>query len=135
MSAARHDPGMHMSTSIARSRHALLFVAALALSVGAHAAQGRLGFTTEVEADGFFSTTLKRITITAVVAGAPAQQAGLQAGDEVEAVNDLPVPGTSGLRVKEIVEATKPGDHLRLKVRRADGEHLVDIVAGEAAGH
>jgi C-terminal processing protease CtpA/Prc len=133
----RHDAGMPMPmpTSIPPARRALLFIAALALSVAAHAAQGRLGFKTEVETDGFFSTTLKRITIVSVVAGAPAQQAGLQAGDEVETINDLPVVGTSGLRVKEIVEATKPGDHLRLKVRRADGEHVVDIVAGEAAPH
>jgi C-terminal processing protease CtpA/Prc len=124
---------MLKTTSSAPARRALFFVAALALSFAAQAAQGRLGFKTEVETDGFFSTTLKRITIVSVVPGAPAQQAGLQAGDEVEAINDLPVPGTSGLKVKEIVEATKPGDHLRMKVKRADGEHVIDITAGPAA--
>jgi C-terminal processing protease CtpA/Prc len=126
---------MFQTTRIARARRPLLFVAALALSVAAHAAHGRLGFSTEVETNGFLSTTLKRITIVSVVAGSPAQQAGLLAGDDVEAVNDLTVAGASGLRVKDIVESTKPGDHLRLKVRRADGEHVVDMVAAPPEAH
>jgi S1-C subfamily serine protease len=131
----RHAARMHFPLPKTASRRVLPFLAATLLSVAAYAGQGRLGFSTEVETDGFFSTTLKRISITAVVPDAPAQKAGLQAGDEVTAVNDVPVVGTSGLRVKEIVQGTKPGDHLRLKVHRADGEHVIDIVAGEAAAH
>jgi len=105
-------------------------VAALFLAAAAHAGPGRLGFGFEVETDGLFSSTLKRITITSVAEGAPAQQAGLLPKDEVEAVNDVPVAGTPGGRLKGIIDATHPGDHLRLKVRRTDGEHLVDITAG-----
>jgi C-terminal processing protease CtpA/Prc len=124
---------MHLPTLRAPLRRILPLLAILGASMAAHAGPGRLGFSTEVETDGFFSTTLRRITIVSVAPDAPAQKAGLQSGDDVVAVNDVPISGTSGLRVKDIVQGVKPGDHLRLKVRRADGEHLVDIVAGEAS--
>jgi C-terminal processing protease CtpA/Prc len=110
-------------------RHALA-LAALATSLGAVAAQGRLGFSVSAETDGFFSTTLKQVKITAVVPGAPAEQAGLQAGDDVEAVNDVKVEGASGSRIMDMVHAVQPGEHVRLKIRRGETERLVDIVAG-----
>ncbi len=116
-----------LSTSSARY---LLALAAIAVSIGAHAAQGRLGFAVSAETDGLFSTTLKKIRITSVVHDAPAEQAGLREGDDVEAVNDVPVAGTSGSKIMDIVHAVQPGDHLRLKVLRGGVEHLVDIVGG-----
>jgi C-terminal processing protease CtpA/Prc len=112
-------------------RRLVALLAAAALAAPALAAPGRLGFAIEAETDGLFSTTLKRLTITSVVDGAPAQQAGLQARDEVETVNGVTVAGAPGGRIRDLVGAIRPGDHLRLKVRRADGEHVIDIVAGE----
>lgn len=110
-------------------RQGLPFALAAAVQL-ACAASGWLGLTTRVDTEGLFSTTIKRATISAVAEGSPAQQAGLQAGDEIESVNDLAVPGTPAGKVKDVVEAVRPGDHVRLKVRRQDGEHAVDIVAG-----
>jgi C-terminal processing protease CtpA/Prc len=110
------------------SHRYLLALVALAASFSVHAAQARLGFTVSAETDGFFSTTLKQVKITSVVPGAPAEQAGLQAGDDVEAVNDVPVAGSSGSKIMDMVHAVRPGDHLRLKVRRKGAEQLVDIV-------
>lgn len=115
------------STSSARN---LLVLAAVAVSCSVYAAQGRLGFAVSAETDGLFSTTLKKIRITSVVHDAPAEQAGLREGDDVESVNDVPVAGTSGPRIMDMVHAVQPGQHLQLKVLRGGVEHLVDIVAG-----
>ena len=107
-------------------------LAILAASFAAHAAQGRLGFSVAVETDGMFSSTLKSVKIAKVAAGAPAEQAGLQVGDDVESVNDVPVVGTSGSKIMDIVHAVKPGDHIRFKVLRKGSEKVIDIVGGAA---
>jgi C-terminal processing protease CtpA/Prc len=107
-----------------------LALATLAASCAAYAAQGLLGFAVSAETDGFFSTTLKKVKISAVVHGAPAEHAGLLVGDEVESVNDVPIAGTSGSKIMDMVHAIQPGEHLRLKVLRDGVERLVDIVAG-----
>jgi C-terminal processing protease CtpA/Prc len=108
----------------------LVVTAAAALSFAAVAASAHLGFAVSAETDGFFSTTLKHVKITDVTAGSPAEQAGLVAGDDVESVNDVPIAGTSGSKIMDLVHAVQPGDHLRLKVLRGGTEHLVDIVGG-----
>ncbi len=115
--------------SISSARHCLA-LAAIAVSFSAYAAQGRLGFSVSVETDSFFSTTLKQVKITAVTAGAPAEQAGLLVGDDVESVNDVPIVGTSGSKIMDMVHAVQPGEHIRLKVRRDSTLHLIDIVGG-----
>jgi len=90
-----------------------------------------IGMSVSVETDGFFSTTLKKLTVTAVKPGAPAEKAGLLAGDEIVAANDIPVAGTPGSKLSGLMENAKPGDHLKLRVHRGTGEQLVDIVVGE----
>ena len=114
-------------TSSVRS---VLVLAMMAVSVSVYAAQGRLGFSVSVQTDGFFSSTLKNVTITAVSTGAPAEQAGLQVGDDVESINDIAIPGASGSKIMDMVHAVQPGEHLRLKVLRGGAEHAIDIVAG-----
>ena len=118
--------------TFARSTKTLLLLAAASFSFAASAAQGRLGFSVSVETDGFFSKTLKQVKITAVTHGAPAEQAGLQVGDDVEAINDTPIAGTSGPKVMDIVHGVQPGDHLRMKVLRNGAEKVIDLVAGAA---
>lgn len=113
-----------------RSVRFLVALAAVVASFSASAVQGRLGFSVAVETDGFFSSTLKQVKITAVTAGAPAEQAGLLVGDSVESINDVAIVGTSGTKVMDMVHAVQPGEHLRLKVLRGGAEHLVDIVGG-----
>lgn len=116
--------------SLLASTRPLLALALIATSFAAAAAQARLGFAVSAETDGFFSTTLKQVKIKSVVPGAPADKAGLMAGDEVEAVDDVPVAGANGTKIMDIVHAVQPGQHLRLKVRRAGAEQMVDIVGG-----
>lgn len=107
-----------------------LALAALAASFSVCAAPARLGFSVSAETDGFLSSTLKQVKVTAVVPGAPADKAGLLVGDAVESVNDVAVVGANGSRIMDMVHAVQPGGHLRLKVRRGDAENLVDIVGG-----
>ncbi|MCK9689280.1 PDZ domain-containing protein [Scleromatobacter humisilvae] len=117
-----------------RSRvRSVLLLAAAAASFGALAEQGRLGFSVAADTDGMFSHTLKSLKITAVAAGAPAAEAGLKAGDEVVALDDVAIAGADGSKLMDTVRATQPGQHLRLKIRRDGAERLVDIVAGPAA--
>lgn len=102
------------------------------LATAAHAAgKPLIGISLSIETDGFFSTTLKKVTITAVKPGAPAEKAGLQVGDEVVAANDIPIAGTPGSKLSDVIDSTRPGDHLKLRVHRGSGEQVVDIVVGE----
>ncbi len=109
-----------------------LALTAIAVSFSAYAAHASLGFSVSVATDGFFSSTLKQVKITAVVPGGPAEAAGLLTGDDVESVNEVAVIGTSGSKIMDIVHAVQPGEHLLLKVHRNGTDHLVDIVGGSS---
>lgn len=115
-----------------RSSRLLALAGATLLAAAAHATgKPLIGISLSIETDGFFSTTLKKVTITAVKPGAPAEKAGLQVGDEVVAANDIPIAGTPGSKLSGVMENAKPGDHLKLRVHRGSGEQVVDIVVGE----
>ena len=118
--------------TILRTRPLLAFACTALLVLAAHAAgKPSIGFSLAVETDGFFSTTLKKVTITAVKPGLPAEKAGLQAGDEIVAANDLPIASTPGARLSALMDNIKPGDHLKLRVHRASGDQVCDVVVGE----
>jgi C-terminal processing protease CtpA/Prc len=112
-------------------RTALLIASLLAAATAHAAGKPVIGLSFSIETDGFFSTTLKKVTVTAVKPGLPAEKAGMLAGDEVVAANDIPIVGTPGSKLKSVMEDAKPGDHLKLRVHRGSGEQLVDIVVGE----
>jgi C-terminal processing protease CtpA/Prc len=109
----------------------VLCSALLCASVALAAGKPLMGFGVSVETDGFFSTTLKKVTITDVKPGLPADKAGLKVGDELVAADDIPVVGASGLKLRALIDNAKPGDHLKLRVHRASGEQVVDVVVGE----
>jgi S1-C subfamily serine protease len=67
--------------------------------------------------------------VTEVVPGSPAQQAGLQAGDIVLAVDDAAVPGREALIAR--IRQAAPGDRVQLRVRRAGEEILLAVRLGE----
>ena len=119
--------------SLRSTTRSLVLLAAAAICASAFAEQGRLGFSVAADTDGMFSRTLKSLRITAVAAGAPAEQAGLKAGDEIETLNDVTIAGADGGKLMDIVHGIQPGQHLRLKVRRDGAERPIDIVAGPAA--
>ncbi len=127
-----HQPTPYPMTR-SRLSQCLLLLAAALVSFAALAASARLGFSVSVETDGFLSRTLKQVKITTVVAGAPAEQAGLKVGDDVESINDTPIVGTNGSKIMDIVHGVQPGEHLKLKVMRGGAERVIDIVGGSAS--
>jgi serine protease Do len=65
------------------------------------------------------------VVITKVQPGSPADNAGLQERDVVVSVDGQPVRDASAFR--SVVENTKPGDILRLRVRRGEGYLFIAV--------
>jgi putative serine protease PepD len=70
-----------------------------------------------------------RAEIQEVVPDAPADRAGLRAGDEVTAVDGDPIE--SGDELREAIDAKRPGDKLTLTITRSGDERTVDVTLGE----
>jgi S1-C subfamily serine protease len=122
---------MNDRTMSKRTALALGIAALLAATVAHAAGKPVIGISFSIETDGFFSTTLKKVTVTAVKPGLPAEKAGVQAGDEIVAANDIPIAGTPGGKLKDVLESARPGDHLKLRVHRGSAEQVCDVVVGE----
>jgi putative serine protease PepD len=67
--------------------------------------------------------------INETVPGAPADRAGLQAGDEVTAVDGNAIE--SGDELREAIDSKRPGDKLRLTITRSGDERTVEVTLGE----
>lgn len=94
-------------------------------------AKPRLGFGVAVATDGYFSTTLAEVKVGSVQAGSPADKAGLRVGDLIVELKGKPVKGASGLAIRKVLASVENGDHVVLKVQRAENSDLIiDIVAG-----
>ena len=63
--------------------------------------------------------------LSAITEGGPAEKAGLQSGDVIQAVDDKPVANYEALSAQ--IRARKAGDEMRMKVAR--GEQALDITA------
>jgi putative serine protease PepD len=64
-----------------------------------------------------------------VVDGAPADRAGLRAGDTVTAVDGDQIE--SGDELRERIDAKRPGDKLTLTITRSGNERTVEVTLGE----
>src|SRR5262249_51192671 len=71
----------------------------------------------------------KGIKIMEVVEDGPAAKAGLKADDAILKVDGKEVADFAGLR--EAVGAHKPGDKIKLTVKRGDKEMEITVTAGE----
>ena len=97
-----------------------LLLAAAAVAVADDS--GYLGFAVKVEAEGFFlNPTLKSATVDSVSAGSPAARAGLVANDRILDVDDHAVVGAKARELEPLLKKA-PGQSLRLKLRRPNGE-------------
>ena len=65
-----------------------------------------------------------------VIAGSPADRAGLQAGDVIDSVGDEPLEGPDALVAA--VRSSRVGDELRLTFTREGAEQEVSVVLDEA---
>lgn len=68
-------------------------------------------------------------TIMEVVSGSPAGRAGLQAGDEVTAVDGEAIK--TGDELRAAIDAEKPGDEITLTIKRAGDERTVQVTLGQ----
>ena len=94
-------------------------------------AKPHLGFSTAVAVTGGANPTIGKLTVTSIAKGSPAEAGGLRSGDEILEVNGKPAVGASASELTGSIKGTKSGQHLRFKVKRADGSlAAVDIIAG-----
>jgi putative serine protease PepD len=66
--------------------------------------------------------------VSAVVPGGPADDAGLQAGDRIVSIGDAAV--TTSTDVAAAVGAAKPGDRVRVAIRRAAAQRTITVKLG-----
>ena len=92
------------------------------LRAGSSIRRAYLGITTSP------STTGQGAVVADVVAGAPAQQAGLQAGDTITRVSgeDIRQPED----VSASIENRSPGDKIEVRLRRAGDDRTVQVTLG-----
>ena len=88
-----------------------------------------------VAPDSFEMPTLPDLTgmrgavVQEVVAGSPAEAAGVQVGDVITAVDGTPIDANH--RLADVVSQYQPGDRVKLKVWRAGNVKSVTATLGE----
>jgi hypothetical protein len=106
---------------IIASLSALLTLLIFGTPAVANQASGKIGFSLNVQADGFFNPKVIKITVNKVEAGSLAQSAGLLLGDELLKVEDVEVPGAAASSLKPHMEFVQ-GKPKKLMFRRANGQ-------------
>ena len=97
-------------------------------------ARGYLGVTLQSVTPAVAATNgLPRtdgVAVLDVVPGSPAAQAGLQSGDLIYGIDDVPVASQRDLQVA-LTNRFKPGNTVTLKVNRGGAERTVKVTLGE----
>lgn len=100
------------------------------MSLSAHAAQGKLGFTVDAKFDRkMLDADIKHVEVTVVAPASPASRAGLQVGDVVQQLNGKPLVGSSARKFFGDMGKVKPGDKVALVVLRAGKPVALVLVA------
>jgi C-terminal processing protease CtpA/Prc len=112
---------MKMNKFIATTSLVLLTFLVSITQVHAQQSSGRIGFSLNVQADGFFNPKVIKITVNQVEPGSQAQLAGLTIGDELIQVQDVEVPGAEASVLKPHIEFVK-GKPKKLVFKRVNGQ-------------
>lgn len=112
---------MKLEKFIATTRLVLLAFLVSITQVHAQQSSGRIGFSLNVQADGFFNPKVIKITVNQVEPGSQAQLAGLTIGDELIQVQDVEVPGAEASVLKPHIEFVK-GKPKKLVFKRVNGQ-------------
>lgn len=110
----------NLRRALARCAACLLLTAVAVQGAAAQQPEKKIGFGVEVSADGFFSTTLARVSVNSVTPDSQAAAAGVVVGDEVVRIQGITVPGNSAATLKEHMEFV-PGVPKRIVFKRANG--------------
>ena len=107
-------------------------VCALAMAPGCHAEEdsGALGFSIEVDGEGFFlNPTLRSVTIVAVASPSPAASAGIAPKDQIVEAEGHAIVGAKARDLEPLIKR-KVGQSVHLKLKRPSGEeYAVTLVA------
>jgi S1-C subfamily serine protease len=85
--------------------------------------------------DGYIGVQIKKeegdkaVTIVEILEGSPAEKAGLKKGDEILWVGE--VQATDLKTTVDAVRSVKPGDKVKIKVRRDGKEKDIEVTATE----
>jgi len=74
----------------------------------------------------------KGVLVVAVQRGSPAAAAGVRRGDIILKVNEIEVNSAQALR--DALAELKPGQEIRLRIARGEGERTLRVVLGQADG-
>ena len=69
------------------------------------------------------------VLVDRVVIGSPAEQAGLQSGDVILAMDDHPITGNRVL--SRLLRERRPGDELKLAIQREGKQRRIKVIVGE----
>ena len=101
----------------------------LTASAVADDSKGWFGFVANVDVDGMLSPTVQSIKIDSVVAGSPAANQKLAAGDEMIEAEGLVVAGCKARDLQARMDK-RVGETLHLKLKHANGEiYSTNLVA------
>ncbi len=100
----------------------------LALAVmmvgAAHAADGKIGITVEVDTDGpFWNPVVNRLKVKAVDKASLAEAAGIVAGDEIVQIEGKVVAGRLAQDLKESMKFS-PGETRTLRLKHTNGDQF-----------
>ena len=136
-----HSTPPLFSTSMAHERfaaHKPLLLALLVLlllaplqKAWAQNSDKKIGFAISVSTDGFFSSTIAKVSVTGVGPDSQALAAGVVAGDEIVKIQEITVPGNSATKLKEHMDFV-PGVPKKITFKRANGTEY-DVVFTRAA--
>ena len=100
------------------------------LGLAATGTPGRFGIGFKVETEGFvLDPKLKRVTVTSLQPGLPADKAGIKLGDEIVEADGKAVAGARAFGMRSIMDK-EAGQSLTLKLRHPAGDvYTVTMVA------
>ncbi|CAN5809411.1 hypothetical protein BH11PSE12_BH11PSE12_21450 [soil metagenome] len=118
-------------TSKALASVCLVIAAGLAYADGE---RGSLGFSVNVDGEGFFlNPTLKSVTIVSVTKGAPAANASIAAGDMITEAEGRVIAGSKGRELESLMKVSV-GQSLHLKLKRPNGEEYSAVLVAVPRG-
>jgi S1-C subfamily serine protease len=111
----------------------LLFVSALLVLCNASAVAAEkawYGFHIDPKTEGFpLNPVVRSVMIDKIKAGSPADAQKMRVGDEIIEAEGRVVPGTRALQLINLLNK-KPGERLRLRLRRPSGERYDVTIIG-----
>lgn len=109
---------------------AICAVLALFSSSATAAEKAWYGFHIDPKTEGFpLNPIVRSVMIDKIKAGSPADAQKMRIGDEIIEAEGRAVPGTRALQLINILNK-KPGERLRLRLRRPSGERYEVTLTG-----